>query len=888
MACYINFVAWCFLLQVIKSFQTVAETQTGSKTKMNDFSDADFFLAGLFPIHSSSSDEDTCDSIRMELPGVEYAEAMLFALDSINSNTKLLPDITLGYDIRDTCSMDYVAIDDGAEWVTNKIVQTSCDCLVYTSPDVGPLLIAVIGATFSKVSAPVATVLRPFGIPQISHASTSSSFNLRESYSYFLRTVPPDSLQAAVMVSILEEMEWTVVSAIHSNEIYGETGMEEFREAIDQTSICIDIDESIEENFSDKDYAALAEKLVAKSVANVVIFFSLPTFVNHFFRKLAEIETDRKFLWIASDGWAESQDIQHSFADQVAGMLGIVPFVEPSDGFQDYFSQLTKKTNERDPWFDEYCETYAERLSSDKSEETCSSSKAIPNFPEYTQNVYVPTVIDAVYSAAHGLHDFLTDNCDGPPYVWNSSKQSCIGQKADINGSALLHYITNVNFQSPTGRKIQYGKDGYVTESAYEIKNLQKIGGANNYTVVGKWNPTQKLSYIVPRSSWQFGLTSEGSAINTLNSQCTTCEAGSVTLLLPSSCCNLCTQCLGQNYSQMSTDTSCSTCDNLMWGNNPLTGSDACVPIEQSFVNYQKPGGIVLLLLQIVGLLSLVIITVPIVILLFMENPSIEKFGMEYLAMIFSGLLLCFLLPAFYIVKPSVEVCVFQKLLFWLSPTLVYAALLAKLIRITQDFLGDSISQRWQFKGIHYHIIFTFVIVGGQLLFVIISMAVTPPGPFYFQQNNTMNANDFPELIVTCDEGHTAIFILQVVYETVLIILINGLAIFTIKFPKNHNESRHIAFAAFAIGMIWIAFIPTYVATSNETRSASSALAVMVMGFAVLVCLIGLRLFIAFRTCTREVEGEQSFTTTTKEGEISQHKDEFNITSDKSNENESK
>ena len=882
-----NFAAWYVLLQVIKSCQTVAETRS-----MRNISEADFFLGGLFPIHSSSSDENTCDSVRMEFSGVEYAEAMLFALDSINSNITLLPNITLGYDIRDTCSVDFVAIDSGAEWVTNKITQTPCDCFVSTPQDVYPLLVGVIGPTFSKLSAPVATVLRPFDIPQISHVSTSSSLSNRESYSHFLRTVPPDNLQAAVIVSILKEMKWTLVSALHSNEIYGETGMEEIRNAIEYTTIRMDLDESIEETFSEKDYAELAEKLATKSVANVVIFFSLPTFAYNFFRQLAKIETDRKFLWIASDGWAESQDIQYSFVDEVAGMLGIVPFAEPSKAFDDYFSQLTKQTNTRDPWFDEYCDAYLQRSPSVTSEQACLSTEAIPEFPEYDQNVYVPSVIDAVYSVAHGLQEFLSDNCDGPRIMWNTSTHSCIGQKADINGSVLFDYIRRVNFQSPTGKIIQYLNDGSVAESTYEIKNMRKIGNANDYTVVGKWDSTHKLSYIVPKSSWQFGLTNEGSVIDALKSQCTACQAGSVTLVLPSSPCNLCTKCLGRNYSKMSTDTTCSTCGDLMWGNNPLNGSDACVPIPQMFLSYQKAWGIVLLLLQIAGLLTVVTIII-LIITLFLQNSSIKRFGIEHFALIFTGLFLCFVLPVFHMVKPSVAVCVFQRLLFWLSPALVYASLLAKLIWVTQDFLGVSISQLWKFKALHYRVMFTLIIIGGQTFLVILSMAIGPPAPFYFQQNDTINANKLPEIIVTCNAGPPAITSLQVVYDTILIMFINGLAIFTIRCPKNLNESRHIAFAAFAIGMIWIVSIPTYVSTSNETRSASSALAVVLTAFAVLGCLIGTRLYTAFRTLHSETEEEQSSSMNFKVGETSldvakDKKNESNITSDNSNEKESK
>ena len=322
-----------------------------------------------------------------------------------------------------------------------------------------------------------------------------------------------------------------------------------------------------------------------------------------------------------------------------------------------------------------------------------------------------------------------------------------------------------------------------------------------------------------------------------------------------------------------------------MWGNNPLNGSDHCVPINESFLSFERPWGIALLFFQIVGLISVASVIFTIVVFL-RRNPAIRSFGMEQLGVIFVGLVLCFLLPILYMVKPSPVACAFQQLFLWFSLTLIFAALLVKLIRITRIFLGSSSLHR-RFIAPGYQILFTFLIVLGQMVLVAISMAVTPPAPFYFQQNDTANPNNAPELIVSCKQPHPAMLVLLVVYESVLIILINGLAIFTIRFPKNFNESRHIAFATFAVGMIWIAFIPTYVATDNEVRSASITLAVMLMGFGVLGCLIGPRLLTAFQTSKRR---EQSFSMHSKKGEFSLQgtykTEETNFTCEKSNGNQ--
>ena len=81
-------------------------------------------------------------------------------------------------------------------------------------PDVQ--LAGIIGASVSDVSAKVASILQVFEIPQISPKSTSVLLSDRDIYRYFMRTVPPDSFQAAVMVDICRKFNWTYVLTVNS------------------------------------------------------------------------------------------------------------------------------------------------------------------------------------------------------------------------------------------------------------------------------------------------------------------------------------------------------------------------------------------------------------------------------------------------------------------------------------------------------------------------------------------------------------------------------------------------------------------------------------------------------------------------------------------------
>ena len=55
----------------------------------------DFVLGGLFSV------SDCTGSVQGDL---ELLEAMLFAIDKINNDMNLLPNLTIGYDVRDTCN----------------------------------------------------------------------------------------------------------------------------------------------------------------------------------------------------------------------------------------------------------------------------------------------------------------------------------------------------------------------------------------------------------------------------------------------------------------------------------------------------------------------------------------------------------------------------------------------------------------------------------------------------------------------------------------------------------------------------------------------------------------------------------------------------------------
>lgn len=129
--------------------------------------DGDIILGGLFPVHARGERGVPCGELKKE-KGIHRLEAMLFAMDLINKDPDLLPNITLGARILDTCSRDTYALEQSLTFVQALIERDGSDvhCAngdtpIFAKPD---RVVAVIGASSSSVSIMVANVLRLFKV----------------------------------------------------------------------------------------------------------------------------------------------------------------------------------------------------------------------------------------------------------------------------------------------------------------------------------------------------------------------------------------------------------------------------------------------------------------------------------------------------------------------------------------------------------------------------------------------------------------------------------------------------------------------------------------------------------------------------------------------------
>lgn len=241
----------------------------------------DLVLGMLFPVHERPSSKQaqtrTCGTVR-EQYGIQRVEAAFRTIDSLNSDPTILPNITLGIEIRDSCWFSPIALEQSIEFIRDAMAAseqssamsrpslannnlsielnsgssslistglsapvsgTSVQNVVDTSNSPPPTVCApyllrqqqasskrvknvvgVIGPASSSDTVQVQNLLQLFNMPQVGYSATSRDLSNKNFYKYFLRVVPSDKLQAQVMIDLMLAHNWTYVTVIYTEGKY--------------------------------------------------------------------------------------------------------------------------------------------------------------------------------------------------------------------------------------------------------------------------------------------------------------------------------------------------------------------------------------------------------------------------------------------------------------------------------------------------------------------------------------------------------------------------------------------------------------------------------------------------------------------------------------------
>ncbi|XP_075208757.1 vomeronasal type-2 receptor 26-like [Anomaloglossus baeobatrachus] len=182
-----------------------------------------------------------CSEVRENLKNAanfrEYRHLLtfIFAINDINNDPTILPNITLGYHLYDSCGNVNKVIKDVLQIMSGHSVTAPN----YSCMDHGNLA-GYIGDQGSATSLPMAQLLGMYGYTQVSYGARDSILSDRRLYPHFFRTVQDNEMQSLALVKLLLFFNWNFVIIFATNDDIGERELRFLSSELTKSGICIE------------------------------------------------------------------------------------------------------------------------------------------------------------------------------------------------------------------------------------------------------------------------------------------------------------------------------------------------------------------------------------------------------------------------------------------------------------------------------------------------------------------------------------------------------------------------------------------------------------------------------------------------------------------------
>ncbi|XP_029578956.1 metabotropic glutamate receptor 4 [Salmo trutta] len=784
-----------------------AKPKTPGHTHLNSIRiDGDISLGGLFPVHARGNNGKACGELKKE-KGIHRLEAMLFALDRINNDHELLPNITLGARILDTCSRDTHALEQSLTFVQALIEKDGTDikCLsggppIITKPE---RVVGVIGASASSVSIMVANILRLFRIPQVSYASTAPELSDNTRYDFFSRVVPPDTYQAQAMVDIVKAMRWNYVSTVASEGNYGESGVDAFiQKSREDGGVCISQSVKIPREPKLGEFDKVIRRLSENPNARVVILFANEDDIRRILQAAKKANQTGHFIWVGSDSWGSKISPILNQEEMAEGAVTILPKRQSIRGFDRYFISRTLDNNRRNIWFAEFwennfqCKLSRHALKKGSGIKKCTNHERIGKDSSYEQEGKVQFVVDAVYAMAHALHNMHKELCPG--------KVGLCSKMETINGTMLLKFIRNVNFTGIAGTPVIFNVNGDAP-GRYEIYQYQMKHNTTEYKIIGHW--ADQLHLETNEMWWPGGTWQVPQSI--CSQPCQPGERKKTVKGVP--CCWHCERCDGYQYQA---DTySCKLC---RFDLRPNENHTACEAIPIVKLEWSSPWAVIPVLIAVLGIMATMFVVATFI--RYNDTPIVKASGRELSYVLLTGIFLCYATTFLMISAPDVGICSLRRIFLGLGMSISYAALLTKTNRIYRIFEQGKMSvSAPRFISPASQLVITFSLISVQLLGVCIWFGVDPSQAIIDYEDQRTSNPDMSRGVLKCDISDLSLICL-LGFSMLLMVTCTVYAIKTRGVPETFNEAKPIGFTMYTTCIVWLAFIPIFFGTSHSTE----------------------------------------------------------------------
>ncbi|KAM9330266.1 vomeronasal type-2 receptor 26-like [Gastrophryne carolinensis] len=741
--------------------------------------------------------------------------ALIFAVDEINKNPDLLPNVTLGYHIFNTCgdpkkTLGYVLqiLSGGKQKVPNYSCRRN-------------KMVGFIGDSSFQTSHAMSQLLSLYQYIQIIYRVNDPLLSNRLLYPNVFRIAQDYRVLFKVIISCLLHFGWNWVGIVTPSDGSGDVELQELRTMMAHKEICIDYVIKLNSN----DYFNEQKMLtIQKSTAQVLIICGLFSmeFLSFFF-KLPVLKENITLL--LHESWTNIRYFENVYFQIVNCSLIILWPRISTPNLSAFMNGVSLATRPRDPLLEDLWLLLFHCLSQDTfknkvfqkvynfSGVNCteeSRSQPIFNSMEDVKPAYV-------YMGAYVLANALQKR------YWNKSKSVRYGLKEALKKSAQ-----NMRNLDTNNEELFFNERGEVT-SEVTLANwiICKAMTSSSFMFIplASFNGSHEVGEMLNITEdiiWKGGAMPK--------SQCNErCQHGfrKIPKEIIHVCCYDCLRCSEGEVSNETESESCYKCPEEEW---PDEEKVRCIPKTHEFLFYDDIIALVFLLMTL--LFSAITIFIIQTFIYCWDTPVVKANNRTVSIILLISILLSFLCVFLFLGRPVDITCMLRQTSIGILFSIAVSCILAKTFIVYTAFNVTKPGSSWK-KIITVKVSNTLVLTWScvQLLICIIWLSVSPP---YQEYDMTSYSG---KIIIQCNEGSVTGFYMMLGYLGFLVAVSFVLAFMVRTLPDTFNEAKYITFSMLVFCSVWIAMIPAYLSTRGKYMVAVEIFAILSSSTGLLGCI---------------------------------------------------